>query len=75
MAGAQTHDQMAEGMATRDLIGQAKGMMERHQIDAQKAFALLVRASQNRNIKLRDLATELTDTGRIAGMSPPHPRS
>ena len=76
MAGAQKQDQLMEGLATRDLIGQAKGiLMERYKVDAQKAFALLVRASQNRNVKLRDLAIELTDTGLIAGVTPPRPRS
>jgi transcriptional regulator with GAF, ATPase, and Fis domain len=71
MAGAQKHDQMVAGLATRDLIGQAKGiLMERYKIDAQKAFSLLVRASQHRNLKLRDLAAELTDTGRIADVTP-----
>lgn len=76
MASAQKQDQMAEGLATRDLIGQAKGiLMERYGIDAQKAFSLLTRASQHRNIKLRDLATELTRTGSIAGVTPPRPRS
>ncbi|SDS51046.1 GAF domain-containing protein [Friedmanniella luteola] len=74
MAGAQKHDQLVAGLATRDLIGQAKGiLMERYKIDAQKAFSLLVRASQHRNLKLRDLAAELTDTGRIAGVTPASP--
>jgi hypothetical protein len=72
MAGAQKHDHLTAGLATRDLIGQAKGiLMERYQIDAQQAFALLVRASQHRNRKLRDLAAELTTTGQIAGVTPP----
>jgi hypothetical protein len=76
MAGAQKYDQMMAGLATRDLIGQAKGMlMERYKIDAQKAFALLVRASQHRNMKLRALATELTDSGRIADVTPPRPKA
>jgi hypothetical protein len=74
MAGAQKHDQLTAGLATRDLIGQAKGiLMERYQIDAQRAFALLVRASQHRNRKLRDLAAELTTTGQIASVTPPTP--
>lgn len=70
MAGAQKHDQMVASQATRDLIGQAKGiLMERYKIDAQKAFTLLVRASQQSNTKLRDLATELADTGHITGVT------
>lgn len=66
LAGVQKHQQLAEGMATRDLIGQAKGrLMERYQIDGERAFALLVRVSQTRNLKLRDIAEELALTGRI----------
>jgi hypothetical protein len=76
MAGSQKQDQMTAALATRDLIGQAKGiLMERYKIDAQKAFSLLTRASQHRNIKLRDLAAELADTGWIAGVTPTRPRS
>jgi len=66
MAGAQKHDQLNAGLATRDLIGQAKGiLMERYKIDAQRAFALLVRVSQARNRKVHDLAAELTGTGNL----------
>jgi hypothetical protein len=76
MAGAQKRDQLAEGMATRDLIGQAKGiLMERYKITAQQAFSLLARASQQRNKKLRDLAAELADTGQVTGVTPSRPRS
>jgi transcriptional regulator with GAF, ATPase, and Fis domain len=74
-ASAQKHDQMAEGLSTRDLIGQAESiLMERSKIDANRAFALLVRASQHSNRKLRDVATDLANTGRIAGVTPPTPR-
>ena len=71
MAGAQKRDQLVENVATRDLIGQAKGiLMERYQIDAQRAFALLVRTSQDSNRKLRDIAVELATTGQIAQATP-----
>ncbi|SDS53760.1 GAF domain-containing protein [Friedmanniella luteola] len=70
MAGARKHDQLVESVNSRDLIGQAKGMlMERYAIDAVKAFALLIRASQNTNTKLRDVATELTLRGQPASTS------
>jgi hypothetical protein len=72
MAGAQKQDQLAAGLATRDLIGQAKGiLMERYQIDAQKAFALLVRVSQHSNRKLHDVAAELATTRHLAQTDPP----
>jgi hypothetical protein len=70
MAGAQKHDEMVAGLETRDLIGQAKGiLMERYKIDAVRAFALLVRASQHSNRKLRDVAAQLAVTGEIAEAS------
>jgi AmiR/NasT family two-component response regulator len=54
-------------METRDLIGQAKGiLMERYNITANQALSPLIRASQNTNIKLRDVANHLTDTGELA---------
>lgn len=63
-AGAQKQDQLAASIATRDLIGQAKGiLMERYKIDAHQAFTLLVRVSQHSNRKLSDIATDLAHTG------------
>lgn len=42
---------------TRKLIGQAQGMlMERFRIDGDRAFELLVRLSQQHNVKLRGVA-------------------
>jgi transcriptional regulator with GAF, ATPase, and Fis domain len=71
MAGAQKQDQLTESVATRDLIGQAKGiLMERYHIDAQRAFAVLVRVSQDSNRKLRDIATELAATGQMPQATP-----
>ncbi|HEX5694760.1 MAG TPA: GAF and ANTAR domain-containing protein [Acidimicrobiia bacterium] len=49
-----------EALGSRDVIGQAKGMlMERHQITADEAFDILRRSSQNLNSKLRDVAARL----------------
>jgi hypothetical protein len=48
---------LREALSTRDVIGQAKGiLMERHGYDADKAFHALSRASQHLNLKLRDIA-------------------
>jgi GAF domain-containing protein len=49
-----------EALSSRDVIGQAKGMlMERHRITAEDAFDALRRSSQGLNSKLRDVAREL----------------
>ena len=37
--------------------------MERERISANQAFDILRRASQHLNIKLRDIAQDLVDTG------------
>ncbi len=53
-------------MATRQLIGQAQGiLMERHKITGDQALALLVRHSQQDNIKLRELAERLVLSGEL----------
>ena len=58
-------------MASRAVIEQAKGiLMERHKVTEDQAFAELSRASQNTNIKLRDVADELVRTGAIPQQSP-----
>ncbi len=51
-------------LISRNLIGQAQGiLMERERITADQAFDILRRASQHLNIKLRDVAQRLVDTG------------
>ena len=53
-------DQLNEALGSRDLIGQAKGMlMARHDIDQGRAFDVLRRESQHRNVKLRTLAEQV----------------
>jgi GAF domain-containing protein len=48
---------LREALQTRDLIGQAKGiLMERQGLTADQAFATLCRVSQHSNVKLRDVA-------------------
>lgn len=55
--------QFNSALASRDIIGQAKGMiMERFSIDAVQAFELLRRLSQDSNVKLVELATQLVET-------------
>lgn len=57
---AQRGDQFRSALASRDIIGQAKGMlMERFGIDAVQAFDLLRRLSQDSNERLADISRQL----------------
>jgi hypothetical protein len=59
-------EQLEQAVASRDVIGQAKGiLMERHKLTPDAAFDMLRQASQHLNIKLRDVATTLADTGEL----------
>ncbi len=50
-------EQMRTAMSSRSIIDQALGVvMAQNRCDAEAAFGVLTRASQNRNIKLRDVA-------------------
>ena len=51
---------------SRKLIGQAQGiLMERHDLDADRAFEVLRRYSQDHNIKLREVAIHLIATREL----------
>jgi hypothetical protein len=58
LLGWSRHEEtMSEALESRTTIGTAIGiLMERYQLDANRAFAFLVRTSQTGNIKLRDVA-------------------
>ena len=61
---ANKTEQFKSGLASRDTIGQAKGMlMERYGIDAVQAFDLIARLSQNENIPVAALAAVLVTRG------------
>lgn len=65
MSAELTNRHLQEALASRDLIGQAKGiLMVRHGIGGEKAFALLRRESQRGGRKLRDVAAEIVATQR-----------
>ncbi len=62
-------DQLNQALRSRAVIDQALGIiMAESKIDAERAFAVLSRASNNRRIKLRDLATEIVT--RVSGQAP-----
>ncbi|TFV62779.1 UNVERIFIED_ORG: ANTAR domain-containing protein [Bacillus sp. AZ43] len=70
IAGAQQESHLRLAMGSRDLIGQAKGiLMERYKVTSDQAFALLSQASQLTNRKLVDIAAELCQTGALPGRS------
>lgn len=60
-----------EALRTRELIGQAQGILiERERITPDQAFDILRRASQHLNIKLRDVAEALVETGESPDQDP-----
>lgn len=64
-------EQFRSALASRDVIGQAKGMvMERFNIDAYSAFELLRRLSQSSNIKLVEVAEKLVASERPSSDKP-----
>lgn len=71
-ADAQKLDHLQRAVASRDLIGQAKGMlMERYAIDDRAAFRVLARVSQTSNRPLRAVAEELVTTRRLSLLQDP----
>jgi AmiR/NasT family two-component response regulator len=63
--------QLYEAIGTRDVIGQAKGvLMERHQISADQAVRLLIDVSNRTNTRLYEVARELAATGVLIGVGP-----
>ncbi|MFI7494849.1 GAF and ANTAR domain-containing protein [Kocuria sp. M4R2S49] len=71
LSAAQQVGHLHEALATRDLIGQAKGvLMERFKITPHEAFVILTTASSQTNTKLRDVAERLASTGVLTGEHP-----
>lgn len=65
LSAAQHDEQMRRAIETRDVIGQAKGiLMAQQHLSADQAFEILRRASQRMNVKLRDVAE------RVAAQKP-----
>ena len=59
-------DNLDRALGSRKLVGIAQGiLMERFKLDADQAFAVLLRYSQDRNVKLRVVAESLATTGRL----------
>jgi GAF domain-containing protein len=66
LASARQEASLAQAIDARKLVGQAMGiLMERFDIDDDRAFAVLKRYSQDTNTKLRDVAQQLIDTRKL----------
>lgn len=66
-SSARSHAQMEQAMATRHVIGEAMGiLMGSHRLTEEQAFDVLRRFSQEKNIKLREVARRVCEEGRLA---------
>lgn len=71
-SGTARTDNMAIALRTREIIGQAQGILiERERITAVQAFDVLRRASQHMNVKLREVAATLIETGETPDTGSP----
>jgi len=66
VASARREHNLSLAVDARKLVGQAMGvLMERYDIDGDRAFEVLKRYSQDTNTKLRDVAQQLVDTRKL----------
>ena len=64
-ARAEKELQLQQAIESHRLIGHAVGVLiERHRITATQGFEMLRQASLNRNVKLRELAARVVETGQ-----------
>ncbi len=67
LSGVLQHHSLLAALSSRDVIGQAKGiLMERFRMTPDVAFAALVKASADNNLKLRAVCEQLCATGVLA---------
>ena len=66
IAVARQDENMDIALDSRSLVGQATGIvMDRYDLDAVRAFAVLKRISQQSNVKLHEVAVELIRTRHL----------
>lgn len=64
LRAANREASLEQALDSHRLIGQATGILvERHRLVPNEAFERLKRASQRRNLKLREIATRVIETG------------
>ncbi|MDD7965900.1 GAF and ANTAR domain-containing protein [Actinomycetospora lemnae] len=72
--GSEQAAHLQRALDSRDVIGQAKGiLMERFAVDDAQAFQMLVRSSQDTNIKLVDVARFLQEEAARRSQAPADP--
>ena len=65
---AEENEHLRRALETRDVIGQAKGvLMERFGTDAERAFEILVKLSQDSNTRVADVARRLIEADTPIG--------
>ncbi|TCC47000.1 ANTAR domain-containing protein [Kribbella pittospori] len=66
VASAQREENLTRAVDARKLVGQAMGiLMERYNLDDERAFEVLKRYSQDTNTKLRDVAIQLIESRKL----------
>lgn len=70
LASAQSDEHLQIAVDARTVTGQATGMlMERFQLSASQAFALMTRLSSQQNVKIRVLSEEIVRTAHMPGVT------
>lgn len=66
MKAAISESGLHRALESRDVIGQAKGLlMERQRLSGEQAFAHLREMSNHHNVKLREIAHQIAESGEI----------
>jgi GAF domain-containing protein len=70
----QLSAQLKQALTSRDVIGQAKGILiARGAANEEAAFTMLASASQRSNVKLHEVARQLVASAMCRGTEPPPP--
>ncbi|PFG33176.1 GAF and ANTAR domain-containing protein [Sanguibacter antarcticus] len=70
LKSARTTEELQSALHTRNIIGQAQGIiMERYSVGAEQAFSVLSRVSQETNMKLSVVATQVAAQRVIPGLA------
>ncbi|MGC4935160.1 GAF and ANTAR domain-containing protein [Gordonia sp. DT30] len=71
LSSARRGQQFRSALASRDIIGQAKGMiMERYRVDAVRAFEIIRQLSQESNIPVAEVAVQIVAAEEVGDREP-----